>query len=112
MPTINLPKKKRQNHSINRQNRQKVYQTQKWKDIREAYLMEHPLCELCLTKGKTVMGEDVHHIISPFENPKMQDYYAYDSDNLITLCKECHGQLHATKAESTLHHIYYERKQY
>lgn len=55
----------------------------------------------------------MHHIISPFsseqgkQNPLL---YAYDADNLISLCKECHSELHGNKQEETLYDIYYERK--
>lgn len=75
--------------------------------------MQHPLCELCYQKDIIKEASDVHHIISPFSSEQGKQnplYYAYDADNLISLCKECHSELHGNKLEETLYNIYYERK--
>lgn len=98
MPTLNLPQKKTKN--TNRQNtdsrklRQKAYNTTAWKKLRESYIKNHPLCEECLDKGKVTAAEDVHHITSPFSNGEINYHLLLDSNNLKSLCKECHAAIH------------------
>lgn len=97
MPTINKGKK------INRYIRHgnnltvhKLYNTSKWQKLRNAYLMQHPLCEKCLEKGLTVVAEEIHHvkpISTGIDELEMKDL-AYNPNNLIALCKSCHHEIH------------------
>jgi len=61
--------------------------------------MEHPLCELCLLRGHTTLATDVHHKDS-FLNYNGDKRYAkaYDRDNLMALCKQCHSEIHKAGA--------------
>ena len=52
----------------------------KWGSVREAYLKEHPLCEVC--GGKK--GVEVHHIESFHEHPEKELL----KSNLISLCSK------------------------
>ena len=52
MPTLYKPKKQNDSNE-KRKERQNIYQTARWKDLRKSYLMEHPLCEICLNNGIT-----------------------------------------------------------
>lgn len=98
MPKIPLLRdyKKKRNNTDNRLFRQSVYQDKRWKQLRQQYFTEHPLCELCLEEGIITAGEDIHHIISPFKNkdPEYVERYAFDINNLKTLCKKHHAELH------------------
>ena len=105
-------KKKRKNYVKNSESvkrRQEIYNTSKWRELRNGYFIQHPLCELCLQNGKTVAGEDVHHIISPFHQEDTA-YFAYNPNNLLTLCKQCHSYIHKEHLEETLYNIFYERE--
>lgn len=64
-----------------------------WKRIRDSYAMANPLCEQCLSKGKYVMTEEIHHKI-PLANGG-----SHDRNNLIALCKECHSRVHAESGD-------------
>ncbi len=80
---------------LNREQRQKIYQSQKWKDLRTAKLMEQPLCEICLAKDKITLAIDVHHRDSFMNYEGIQRLAkAYDYSNLLSVCKECHSELH------------------
>lgn len=94
MPYLKKPNK-RQTKAFKREDRQKIYQSTKWKELRIAKLMQNPLCELCLQNGKVVEAVDIHHIDS-FMNYTGTDRLAkaYDFNNLMALCKECHSKLH------------------
>lgn len=77
------------------QQRQKIYQSKQWQNLRLAYLKEHPLCELCEAKGKLTGAVDVHHKVSfmRFEGARRAEL-AYSYENLQALCKSCHAEIH------------------
>lgn len=94
MPYLVKPSKPKKK-TFNREDRQKIYQSAKWKRLRLAKLMKDPLCEHCLKEGRTTLAIDCHHIDS-FMNYQglMRLQKAYDIDNLVSLCKECHSLEH------------------
>lgn len=84
----------------NRKLRQSIYQTQRWRSLRLAYLQEHPLCESCLERGLIVPSEQVHHrdsFIKYKSNINAMLERAYDYNNLQALCATCHSRLHANE---------------
>lgn len=99
MPYLKKPNKQ-PSRTFNREERQKIYQSTKWKELRLAKLMQQPLCELCLKEDKVVLAVDVHHITSFMSTTDhlKRIYLAYNPDNLMSLCKECHQKVHNSKA--------------
>ena len=105
MPTINKPnnKKKRDNskkkHGLQKLIQQHVYSTARWRHVRNSYFMEHPLCERCLSEGRTKETEEIHHVI-PLKacggdiNYLLQLAFDYDN-NLMAVCSQCHEDIHA-----------------
>ena len=96
MPTINrLPKKEniKNKNTEKRKLRMKIYQSEKWKDIKNAHLMEYPICEICNKE----LAEDVHHISTFLVNNSIDIELAFDYDNLLSVCKKCHGKIHQPK---------------
>lgn len=94
MPYLQKPVKAK-SRTFNREDRQKIYQSAKWKKLRTAKLMANPLCEVCLAKGIITPAIDVHHKDSfmNYQGLKRTEK-AYDINNLVSLCKECHAQEH------------------
>lgn len=80
---------------LKRKKRQKIYRSAKWRRMSNAYLRSHPLCEMCRQCGVVTPAVDVHHIISftQFDGLKMLET-AYNPNNLMALCKECHHKIH------------------
>lgn len=76
-----------------------VYNTARWKRLRLVKLRNNPLCEVCEKKGITKMADDVHHIQSfmSVDNPEARKALAFDYDNLMSLCDECHSEIHKRK---------------
>ena len=74
----------------------KIYNSKHWRNLRKAYLMEHPLCEECLSKGLTKAAEDVHHIKPILTGQNELEYWglALNPWNLMSLCKDCHHKIH------------------
>lgn len=102
MPTINKPKKKsRKNNSQYDTERRKIYNSERWRKLRAWKFACNPLCELCLQEDRTVPAEDVHHIVSfmSTDDPVQRIVLAYDFDNLMSLCKQCHQRIHNEKGE-------------
>ena len=99
MPTINKNQKKRnitqRKETDMRKLRQTAYQNKHWRKLRDTYLKEHPVCEECLKKGVVTAADDVHHIKSPFRGGEINYNLLLDYHNLESVCKECHGNIHA-----------------
>lgn len=96
MPTINRLSKKSNDKNRNtekRKLRMKVYQSEKWKDIKNAHLMQYPICQIC----EKELAEDVHHIQSFMTNSGIDIEKAFDPSNLLSVCKKCHGKIHSPK---------------
>lgn len=76
-----------------------VYNTARWKRLRLVKLRDNPLCEICEKKGITKMADDVHHIQSfmSVDDPEARKALAFDYDNLMSLCDECHSEIHKRK---------------
>lgn len=101
MPWIKKSEKKRKTQERKetdmRKLRQKAYQNKHWRELREVYMREHPICEECLKKGKITPAEDVHHKKSPFRGGEINYNLLLDYHNLESVCKDCHGNLHASQ---------------
>lgn len=101
MPTINRPEKKKKTYERKetdmRKLRQQAYQNPTWRKLRDTYLRNHPICEECLNKGKVTPATDIHHLVSPFRHGEVNYNLLLDYDNLMALCKECHGNIHAAQ---------------
>lgn len=95
MPYLKKPERIKQT-SIKREERNEVYTSTRWRKLRLSYLQQHPLCELCLKEDKVVPAVDVHHIISfmTTNDPLKRKWLAFDSSNLMSLCKECRQKIH------------------
>ena len=97
MPTIYKPKRKqpKDNNQYNAE-RRKIYNSERWRRLRAWKLACNPLGELCVQENKTVPAEDIHHIISfmSTDDPQQRLFLAYDYDNLMSLCKQCHQKIH------------------
>ena len=64
-----------------------------WKRIRDSYVQQHPLCEVCQKDGRLVAAEEVHHKVPLSEGG------THARDNLIALCKSCHARIHAERGD-------------
>lgn len=101
MPWIAKQKKRKtssvRNDTDMRKMRAEAYNNTAWRKMRDTYLHQHAICEDCLAKGKVTPATDVHHIRSPFKGGQINYGLLLDYNNLMALCKECHGQRHAAE---------------
>lgn len=102
MPTIYIPKKKTYYPKVKEVNKKDnlihkyVYNTSTWRNLRLTYLMENPLCKVCLERGKYISATEVHHIIpiSKGKDIQAKQRLGFDITNLKGLCTECHKAEH------------------
>jgi 5-methylcytosine-specific restriction enzyme A len=97
MPTINRPKKNRnEENGTKRNERRKIYASTRWKKLRLLFLQHNPCCEECLNFEIVKPTTQIHHIISfmSTNDPIERDILAFSYDNLQALCDECHQLKH------------------
>lgn len=95
MPYIHKPKKDRnRRNELKRRERTKIYNSQRWRDLRAWKMLNDTLCEECSRQGRVKAAEDVHHIVSfmSTDDPVRRNRIAYDYNNLMSVCKECHAK--------------------
>lgn len=98
MPSIFKPKKisnyERHGKALNIY--KNVYNTSQWRKLREAYIMEHPLCERCLEENKISPATEVHHVvpISKAQSELQMKELGFNPTNLQALCEKCHDKVH------------------
>ena len=75
---------------------QRIIWGARWQNLRARYKAQHPVCEECEKNGKTSLANVVHHVV-PIEDARdvtMMEMLAYDWNNLMALCDECHEAIH------------------
>lgn len=71
----------------------KFYKSTQWRHLRQEVLDEqHNECQICKGNGIFEPATMVHHIKYVRVHPEL----ALTKDNLMSLCKECHYQIHHT----------------
>ncbi len=64
-----------------------------WKAVRDSYVREHPLCEVCFKNGLLIPAEHVHHI------KPISEGGGNNKSNLMSVCKSCHSKIHAKRGD-------------
>lgn len=67
-----------------------IYNSKRWKNLRDRRLQEDPLCKYCEAAGDIVPADTVDHITPHRGNLGL----AFDYGNTQSLCKTCHD-IHA-----------------
>ena len=100
MSTINKPKKNhsRKKHGVHELIQKHVYSTTRWRNLVKVKKMMNPLCERCLSQNRTSETREIHHVI-PLKTCNGNIPYllqlAFDYDNLMSVCCQCHEDIHA-----------------
>ena len=93
--------------------KQDIYNSREWKELRIAKLRANPLCEQCIKDGEAVgipggyirSATCVHHIV-PIETARTKDEMrrlALDCgmNGLMALCQSCHAKIHKQLGSNT-----------
>lgn len=68
------------------------YQSMAWRNLRKAFITQHPICEECKKKGIITPATVVDHIV-----PINEGGAALSPDNLQSLCDRCHNKKSASE---------------
>ena len=91
--------------------KQEIYNSREWKELRTMKLRANPLCEQCIKDGEAAnvpggyvrSATCVHHIV-PIETARTKDEMrrlAFDERNLMSLCQSCHARIHKELGSNT-----------
>lgn len=70
------------------------YHTKRWERVRASILRrDRYQCQHCRRYGRLRQATTVHHIKHLEDNPEL----AFDPNNLVSLCAECHNKAHPEK---------------
>ena len=88
-----------------RKDKQDIYNSREWQELRIAKLRANPLCEECLKQGISTSARCVHHIV-PIETARTKDEMkrlALDCglNGLMSLCFACHARIHKELGSNT-----------
>ena len=97
--------------------KQEIYNSREWKDLRIQKLRANPLCEQCIKDGEAAGVPDgyvrsatcVHHIV-PIETARTKDemrrlafcqHLPNPLNGLMSLCQSCHARIHKDMGSNT-----------
>lgn len=67
------------------------YRSYEWEKVRAKVLeRDRYECQICKSRGRYREGNLVHHIKYLRDRPDL----ALNPDNLVTVCRECHAEIH------------------
>lgn len=93
-PKCRKESNKQYDSNIRSEDRKKIYNSTKWKQVREqALLRDNLLCIPCLKIGVYSKADEVHHIIELKDDITK----AYELDNLESICHKHHMEHHKGK---------------
>lgn len=75
----------------------------RWRRLRKTKLTQQPMCEVCESKDIYRFATEVHHK-TPVESVALsrdQELLMFNIDNLMSVCHECHVELHKTLGKNT-----------
>ena len=83
--------------------KQTIYNSREWRELRTRKLRANPLCELCQQKGIVTAAHQVHHI-HPIEDSTSKAEmrkWAFMWENLQSVCDQCHNDIHKAEGKGT-----------
>lgn len=81
--------------AIKQGNVRKFYKSREWcRKRRQILKRDNYECQKCKSEGRYHKAETVHHISHLRDNPEL----ALVDSNLISLCFECHNEVHPEKS--------------
>lgn len=95
MPTINKKTCKEKTYHMPSDSAE-YYNSKYWKELRNRYIRQHPLCKMCAMEGRSVPAEHVHHVVPFMQGKTKKERWSLllNYNNLMSLCRECHQKIH------------------
>ena len=79
------------------------YSSPAWRNLRDVYVRQHPVCELSLLEHRVMEAQEVHHIVkwADQQTDEMKWQLLLDADNLISLTRTVHQYIHYAQDKLT-----------
>ena len=80
-----------------------IYQSREWRELRVAKYRANPLCEMCEAEGVVHATEAIHHK-HPIEDSSTKEEmrkWAFMWSNLVSVCRYHHAKLHQELGSNT-----------
>ena len=83
--------------------KQEIYNSREWRDLRIQKLRANPLCEVCEKEGIVTAAHAVHHRHPIEESTSKAEMrkWAFMWDNLVSVCDACHAKIHKEQGKGT-----------
>ena len=80
-----------------------IYQSREWRELRVAKYRANPMCELCEADGISHSTEAIHHRHPIEDSSSMAEMrmWAFKWDNLVSVCRYHHAKLHKELKSNT-----------
>lgn len=99
-----LPTSWRCRNPKQQKDKQEIYNSREWKELRIAKLRStNGLCEECMKQGIVTSAHAVHHrhpIEDSTSKAEMRKW-AFMWDNLVSVCDACHAKIHKEQGKGT-----------
>tara|TARA_R100000654_G_scaffold21267_5_gene42921 strand:+ start:12043 stop:12384 length:342 start_codon:yes stop_codon:yes gene_type:complete len=93
--------KKDYNKSYSNPKYAKLYNTSRWRKMRDNYIMQNPICIICKKNNRIRKADVVDHIIEVADGGNM-----WELSNLQSLCDPCHR----SKTSKAVHRRYNKKR--
>lgn len=83
--------------------KQEIYNSREWRELRIMKLRANPLCEVCEQEGIVTSAHAVHHrhpIEDSTSKAEMRKW-AFMWENLVSVCDACHAKIHKEQGKGT-----------
>ena len=83
--------------------KQEIYNSREWRELRILKLRANPLCEVCEQEGIVTSAHAVHHrhpIEDSTSKAEMRKW-AFMWENLVSVCDACHAKIHKEQGKGT-----------
>ena len=83
--------------------KQEIYNSREWRELRIQKLRANPLCEVCQQEGFVTSAHAVHHRHPIEESTSKAEMrkWAFMWDNLVSVCDACHAKIHKEQGKGT-----------
>ncbi|MBQ4386153.1 MAG: HNH endonuclease [Prevotella sp.] len=92
--------------------KQEIYNSREWRDLRILKLRANPLCEVCEQEGIVTAAHAVHHRHPIEESTSKAEMrkWAFMWDNLVSVCDACHAKIHKEMKSNSKQNVAHRRQ--
>ena len=92
--------------------KQEIYNSREWRELRILKLRANPLCEVCEREGIVTAAHAVphRHPIEESTSKAEMRKWAFIWDNLVSVCDACHAKIHKEMKSNSKENVAHRRQ--